>query len=235
MRAAGGDASLDGVDVVAEWTSAQARIIELMAATERGEHPTSVPACPEWSPQDLLAHLVGFAADVTAGDEPDDHNDRWTARQVEARAERSVAELLGEWRGLTTTMQTWIRDNNSRPIMDITIHEQDLRGALGATGGQETDAAAFVRDEFAGRFATAVADLPVIELRGERWHWRSRDDAPVAVVVSAPDADLARGLISRRSQAQLRRWTVSGDIDPYLEHFAVLGALPEQDLTETFD
>ncbi len=222
------------MDVVAEWTAAQSRVIGLVTDSDPTTWPSSVPACPDWSPQDLLAHLVGFAADVTDGDEPDDHNPEWTARQVDTRRDRSVAELVAEWRGVTTRMQEWLRANNDRPINDITIHEQDLRGALQVTGGQDTAAAVFVRDRFVGRFGESVAALPSIELRGGTWVWRSRTDTEPAVVVAASDADLARAVISRRSEAQLRRWTVVGDVGPYLESFAVLGSLPDQDLTETF-
>ena len=53
-----------------------------------------------------------------------------------------------------------------------------------------------------------------------------------AVVVQASDFDLARALVTRRSAAQLRSWTVRGDVTPYLDAFAMLGPLPSADLTE---
>jgi len=52
------------------------------------------------------------------------------------------------------------------------------------------------------------------------------------VLVRAGDFDLARALVTRRSAAQLRSWTVRGDIEPYLDAFSLLGPLPEADLTE---
>jgi len=57
------------------------------------------------------------------------------------------------------------------------------------------------------------------------------DDDP-AVVVRAPDFELARALMARRSAAQLRSWTVTGDVEPYLAAFATLGTLPSRDLAE---
>ena len=45
--------------------------------------------------------------------------------------------------------------------------------------------------------------------------------------------DLARALVTRRSAAQLRAWTVRGDVAPYLDAFAMLGPLPAADLTES--
>jgi hypothetical protein len=52
------------------------------------------------------------------------------------------------------------------------------------------------------------------------------------VVVRAPDFELARALMARRSAAQLRSWTVTGDVAPYLAAFATLGTLPSSDLAE---
>ena len=67
------------------------------------------------------------------------------------------------------------------------------------------------------------------------WTWVSDGGAPddAAVVVRAPDFDLARALMTRRSASQLRSWTERGDIEPYLPAFALLGDLPDRDLTES--
>jgi hypothetical protein len=54
-----------------------------------------------------------------------------------------------------------------------------------------------------------------------------------ATVLRAPDFELARALVTRRSAAQLRAWTARGDVTPYLDAFAMLGRLPSVDLTES--
>ena len=222
------------VDAVAEWGRAQQRVIELVVDLPPDRAATTVPACPDWSIRDLLSHMVGLGVDVVAGDEPDDHNEAWTARQVEARRDRDVAALVAEWREVADPLRGWMRANTTRPLNDVIIHEQDLRGALGVPGGQDTDGLHAIRDRFIGRLAPRVADLPPIALVGERWSWVSQgpvDDA--AVIVRAPDFDLARALVTRRSAAQLRAWTARGDVTPYLEAFAMLGSLPSTDLTES--
>jgi hypothetical protein len=77
-------------------------------------------------------------------------------------------------------------------------------------------------------------DLPPIALVGDAWTWTSQGEADdAAVLVRAPDFDLARALVTRRSAAQLRGWTVRGDVGRYLDAFAMLGALPSVDLTES--
>ena len=222
------------MDVAAEWTQGQQRVVELVEGVEANDPGGSerrVPACPDWTVRDLLSHMVGLGVDVLAGDEPDDHNEAWTARQVQVRRDHDVAALVDEWRGITGPMQAYLRDVSPRPLNDLVIHEQDLRGALRVSGGRGTEGLTAVRERMLARFAPGVDGLPVIELRGDPWTWRSGEAAP-AVVVATSDFDLTRALTARRSEAQLRAWTVQGDVAPYLAAFATLGPLPTRDLQE---
>lgn len=222
---------LAAVDGIEEWGRAQARVIELVGGLSAAQAAVAVPACPEWSVRDLFSHLVGLGADVVAGDEPDDHNAAWTARQVQRRRDRDVAALVAEWQGLTGPMRDWMAAHGIRPLFDAVIHEQDLRGALRVPGAQDTPGLAAARERFAGRFADRLGDRPPIALIGQRWRWESGPGAET--VVQAPDFELTRALLARRSARQLRGWTVQGDVDPYLDAFAALGPLPDADLTES--
>jgi uncharacterized protein (TIGR03083 family) len=221
------------MDAISEWTDAQTRVISLTESITSEQAERLVPACPAWTVRELLSHVIGLDADVLAGDEPDDHNSEWTQRQVEARAGHDIATLLAEWRALTAPMQEWMRANGTRPMGDVVIHEQDLRGALGVSGGRDTDGIAAMRDVFAGRFARRVADagLPAIRLAGDSWQFTAGSGDP-DVVVRASDFDLGRAVIARRSANQLRTWTERGDVEPYLPCFATLGALPVADLSD---
>ena len=221
------------VDAVEEWSRAQQRVIDLVADLPPERADLRVPACPDWTVRDLLSHMVGLGVDVVAGDEPDDHNETWTGRQVQARRGHDVAALVAEWQAVAGPLRDWMRANNVRPLGDVIIHEQDLRGALGVPGGQDSDGVRAIRERFVGRFAPRVADLPPIALVGETWTWVSRGSADDAeLVLRASDFDLARALVTRRSANQLRSWTVRGDVTPYLDAFAMLGPLPTADLTE---
>ena len=221
------------MDAVAEWTEAQARVIALVAGLTPEQAAVTVPSCPAWSVHDLLAHMVGLDADVLIGDEPDDHNAGWTQKQVDARADQDVAAIVAEWRAMTEPLQQWMRDNNTRPLGDVIIHEQDLRGALSVSGAQDTDGLAALRDRMADGFAAAVteAGLPAVALVSPTWTFTAGDGEP-AVTVSAGEFDLTRSLMSRRSASQLRSWTTAGDIEPYLPMFGALGSLPDEDRSE---
>lgn len=221
------------VDLADEWTQAQGRVIDLVEPLAADEAARRVPACPDWTVRDLLAHMIGLDADALAGDEPDDHNSTWTQRQVDARSERDVAALVEEWRRLTAPVHRYISDTDPRPLGDIVIHEQDLRSALGAPGARDTDGLAAIRDQMAGRFAGAVeaAGLAPAVLAGGNWTFATHHGTP-GIRLEADPFDLARALTSRRSADQLRSWVVEGDIEPYLDHFTVLGPLPDEPLPE---
>ncbi|QNG35684.1 maleylpyruvate isomerase family mycothiol-dependent enzyme [Geodermatophilaceae bacterium NBWT11] len=220
-----------GMDAIEEWTQAQARVVGLVRGLGTEQAGTAVPACPDWTVRDLLSHVVGANVDVLAGQEPDEHDPVWTQSHVDRRAGRGIGALLAEWEPLTGPMRAWMGEHGTRPVNDVVVHEQDLRGALGVPGARDTPALAALRDRFAGRVAAAVdgAGLPPLALVGETWRTGPAD---AAVVVSASDFDLARAVLSRRSAGQLRSWTTRGDVDPYLSCFAVLGPLPEDDLVE---
>jgi uncharacterized protein (TIGR03083 family) len=222
------------VDGIAEWTRAQQRVIGLVTGLSPERAAQTVPACPDWTVRDLLAHMVGLGADVLAGDEPDDHNEEWTAKQVAARRDRDVDALVTEWQELAEPLRAWMAVHGTRPLGDVTIHEQDLRGALGEPGGQDTPAMAAMRDRFVARLAARLDPaLGPLALVGPEWSWCSDGEPPdAAVELRAPDFELTRALMARRSAAQLRSWTVRGDVEPYLDAFATLGPLPARDLRE---
>jgi uncharacterized protein (TIGR03083 family) len=224
---------LPDVDGIEEWSRAQERVIGLVTGLSPDRAEVRVPACPDWTVRDLLAHMVGLGADVVAGDEPDDHNAAWTARQVARRRDRDVGDLVAEWRAVADPLRDRMRAHGIRPLFDVTIHEQDLRGALGEPGAQDTPAMAAVRDRFVARLADRLRGRPPLALVGERWRWDSEPGAEPAVVLRAPEFELTRALLARRSARQLRGWTVRGDVEPYLDAFSSLGPLPTTDLSES--
>ena len=221
------------MDPIGEWTLAQHRVTELVEHLSAEQARTKVPATPDWTVRELLSHMIGLDADIVAGDEPDDHNSAWTQKQVDARAADDIATLLAEWRELSEPLTQWMAANNGRPMGDVLIHEQDLRGALAVSGAQDTDGMLAMRERMVGGFADGVGELAPIALVGDGWTWVSRGElAGAQTVLRAPDFDLTRALMSRRSQRQLRDWTERGDVGPYLPAFQALGELPDADLTE---
>ncbi len=219
------------MDEIEQWRQAQDRVIGLVTDLDGDRAALRVPACPDWTVKDLLAHMVGLGADVVAGDEPDDHNSAWTQAQVDGRADRDIAAIVAEWQSLTAPLTLWMTDHGARPLGDVVIHEQDLRGALDEPGAEDNAGLDTIRDRMAQRFGSRVTDagLPTIAMVSPTWECRI-GDGRAAVVLEASPFDLFRALVSRRSAGQLRSWVVEGDVGPYLDAFAGLGPLPATDL-----
>ena len=221
------------MDLIDEWARAQARVIALVAPLTAEQAAVRVPACPDWTVRDLFSHMVGLGADVVAGDEPDDHNAAWTEKQVATRRDHDVAALVAEWEGLSGPLQEWMRAQQHPAAQRRDHPRAGPAGGAGRARRAGLGRRGAVRDRFLPRFGARVADLPPIALVGDGFSWASAGDPDAAdVVVRASDFDLARALVTRRSAAQLRSWTVRGDVGPYLDGFALLGALPATDLTE---
>lgn len=222
-------------DPVACWMDAYTRVRDLVLDLDDAALARVVPACPGWTAHELLCHVVGLGADVLDGDEPDDHNEGWTAAQVDARRDRPTRDVLAEWADVAARLPAWMREHGSRPLGDVVIHEQDLRGAVGAPGARDSGGLVLVRGWMADRLGATLADtdLPplVMESTDDTWSWASAPGDP-GVVLRAPGFDLFRAVTSRRTAAQLRGWTTSGDVAPYLDAFAGLGPLPDQPLPE---
>lgn len=229
------------MDPTREWPAAQSRVVELVRDLTDEQAATTVPACPDWTVRELLAHVVGAGVDVVSGNEVDDHNAGWTQGHVERRRDASIADLVAEWEELTGSMVGWMKahpDTGSRPVLDVTIHEQDLRGALGVPGARENEGLQFawtVMTERVGPGVRAQNLAPMVfeddgatEVLGSGG---SADEEP-GVVLRAPRFELLRAILGRRSADQVRAWVVRGDVEPYLAHVSAFGALRETDLVE---
>ena len=104
----------------------------------------TVPATPAWSVRDVLAHVVGLAADLNAQRFPaaDDASGRaWTDGQVARGRGGSIADLAAEWDREAPTFEEGLRafgyEMGSHFVADLHAHYQDVRGALGEPA--ETD------------------------------------------------------------------------------------------------
>ncbi|QKE84935.1 maleylpyruvate isomerase family mycothiol-dependent enzyme [Arthrobacter sp. NEB 688] len=213
------------------WVRAHERVCSLVLAAGEARMEVRVPATPAWTARDLLSHMVGLGADVLDGNEPDDHGEAWTAAQVEARRGRDVAALVDEWRSLAPELVRWMGSNGTRPLGDVVIHEQDLRGALGEPGGRSGAGLEIVLDRMLGRVAQAGDGLPPLALDdGTRVRVTSGAPEEAGVVLRADPVDLLRVVTARRTADEVRDLVVRGDVTPWLPALAGLGPLPERPL-----
>jgi uncharacterized protein (TIGR03083 family) len=159
---------------------------EVCAQLEPGDwlRPTD---CPGWTVRDQLAHICGVEASLLGRPTPGDpvqaphvRNEMGAIneREVLARRNRSIEELLDELRDVTAergkilaswTDEEWNEDAQGvlgvaprtriigARVIDVFTHEQDIRVATGRAGHLGGDVARFVYGQMEGSMGFAVA------------------------------------------------------------------------------
>jgi uncharacterized protein (TIGR03083 family) len=112
------------------YREARQRIVGLTAGLSAGELARTVPACPEWTVHQLIAHLSGAASDFVHGRMEGAPSDAWTARHVAERADVPADDLLAQWNEHSTRIDALERIP-FQVALDAITHEADLRAALG--------------------------------------------------------------------------------------------------------
>jgi uncharacterized protein (TIGR03083 family) len=222
-------------------------IAELVAGLEPEELDKAVPATPEWTIRDIVAHLAADATCSIAGDFPREFfeafgetaavakvND-WTSRQLEERRGRPLEELLQEWKASSVDLTAMMRGEKSWPegtvpfgvrvlLTDLTVHQQDIFGALGIERGRE---AAAIKIGLSGYIATmgwrlAAANIPPLRFDVGDKSYVAGEGEPAATVRQTR-FELFRAMSGRRSPDQIRRYEWVGDAEPYLPYFYPYG------------
>ncbi|HEV2783121.1 MAG TPA: maleylpyruvate isomerase family mycothiol-dependent enzyme [Actinophytocola sp.] len=186
----------------------------------------NVPACPQWTVRDLLAHLAGSTADIVNDRIDGAPGEEWTAAQVAARAGRSVAELLDEW---AEVGQRWeeiaLRAEHPsflvrNPYLDTGVHEADLYGALGLPR-PPAEASLAIADCTVPRVAEDFDDLGQFMIyTPDREYRLGIGDVEGSVRVGT--YELSRAVYGRRSRAQIEAWDWTGKPNGFTERIAVL-------------
>jgi uncharacterized protein (TIGR03083 family) len=200
-----------------------------------------VPACPEWEVRDVLAHVAGLAQDAVTGnlptmdlleqwrdDEVADTRDQMTAGQVERVADRSIGDVVDDWRELTVTLFPMLSGDVPFPgpapfgldavlVTDLVIHAQDVRGALGAPHVPDGPALsmALATYGFGVDYRIRQLDLPALAVRYGGKERILGEGAPAASV-AGDRFELVRAFGGRRSRRQILALEWSGHPGPYL-------------------
>ena len=175
----------------------------------------TVPATPEWTVHDVVAHLSGIAADAVSGNMAGAPGDAWTAAQVSRNRHRTIADMVAEWQVNGPVMESFLSLPDagalSTPaVIDVHTHEADLRHALGLPVAVPQPVLHWAAAELRAGFHAAVsaAGLPDVMLDTDQLTW-------------------FRGRMGRRTADEVRvlRWSdgFSSSPDAYLDVFFVFG------------
>lgn len=205
------------------------RLAGLAAGLDEVDAALPVPACPGWSVRDVIAHLAGVCTDSLAGRLDGVTTAAWAEGHVAARRDRPLSDLLAEWEASATALEDAAADVFPARlatlwVLDLTAHEQDVRGALRQPGGREAAGVGIAVDFLVtqGLHHTLLArDLGPLEVRSAARAWvvGARQPATPAAAVSASAFELFRALTGRRSPAQVARLDWKGDPEPFIGAF----------------
>lgn len=193
---------------------------QVIAAARDLDHDqldTVVPACPQWTVRDLLAHQAGLAHDFVDGNLDEAPSERWTAVHVDTRRGRPVDDVLDEWTEYGARLEDIVRSGEHRgrllnnPYVEAGIHQADLHGAvgigrpprevwlaaldfcLGAHKGDEPGSLTLITDD--ASYQLGAGD-PVVEAKVDGY-------------------ELFRAAFGRRTPDQIASWSWSGDAAPW--------------------
>jgi uncharacterized protein (TIGR03083 family) len=226
-------------------------ISEVVAGLEPDQLDTPVPATPGWTIRDVVTHLAADASCAIVGDFPTEFFqafgepaavtkvNNWTTGQLADRKDRSLEELLQEWKTSATELTAMMRGEKPWPeglvpfsdrvlLTDLTVHQQDIFGALGIDRARES---APIKVGLSGYIATMgwrLAPAGIAPLRfdlGEKSYVAGEGEP--GATVRASRFELFRAMSGRRSPEQVAAYDWDGDPEPYIPFFYPYGVRQE--------
>jgi uncharacterized protein (TIGR03083 family) len=189
----------------------------------------AVPACPGWSVQDSVSHLVGIVADLQDGRLDGVGTDEWTQAQVTSRRDATIADVVDEWTRRAPTFEAdlagWPPAVAAQLAADAAMHELDVRAAVGDRDARGTEGVAVAFDYYAAKVADRIAEagLPALAVdHGEGTVSLGAGDP--GATVRASRFEVLRAMGGRRSADQVLAYEWEGDAAPYLGVISSYGA-----------
>ena len=209
------------MDTTEAYGETRKRMTALLRGLDEAAASTIVPACPDWTVQQLAAHAVGVSADILAGNTGGAGTDAWTKAHVAPRAGKSLAELADEWDETGPQVATALAGGllPAQAVFDQVTHEHDLRGAIGQPGARDDEAVAigltFI--ETAWPFVMASYHIPPLRIVTGGADMVVGDNPQVTLELSRFEA--LRALTGRRSLDQLAAYNWGTDPAPWYPGF----------------
>lgn len=168
-----------------------------------------VPACPQWTVRELVAHVAGHCL-----------------RRIGETADGvggGLVDLLAGWERAAKQVEPLIADGTEDielMLMDTFTHELDLCAALGIAPPTDHPAYPWAFDVVVGGLAWSLSSrgLPAVRLVCESGTWVAGAGPPVPRV-TAPRYHLYRSLTGRRTVAQIAELEWSEDPGRWLPAF----------------
>jgi uncharacterized protein (TIGR03083 family) len=172
-----------------------------------------VPACPDWTVEDVMVHVTAIALDSLAAEKG--------GSSAGVSRGTGFPVLLDQWEGAASRLDRLLagRGGMERILMDAVMHEYDLRVAL-RVGWPAQDPVVPVALDFLGpAFSLAVASrrLPPLRVASRDSSWLA--GAGASDVVRGEAVEVMRSLTGRRTLAQVAALDWSADPGTWLPAF----------------
>jgi uncharacterized protein (TIGR03083 family) len=208
------------LDLSAGYQDTHTRLSALVAELDGTALATKAPACPGWTVQDVVAHLLATAEDALAGRLTGPPDEEQTAVQVARFKGHDIRDMLTSWKVAAPQFADLVAAVDVPPaVLDIASHEQDIRGALGLPGGRDTEVIRWASTTLINRLTPPVPMRVTVEDAEYRVGPEEGDE----LRLSTCRYDVFRWRFGRRSRAQLAALDWSGDPSPVLDHLVVFG------------
>lgn len=207
------------VDYAGAYRGVREPLIALLRDRPDDDFELVAVATPDWRVRDVVAHLAGVCDDVANGNMADAPSNTWTAAQVDKRRELPTDALLDDWSTHATTVESFMNSVGppiGQMVFDVWTHEQDIRGALGAPGGRDSDALDIAWAWFADAQQTPPAgivpemEVPPLLVTTEVGEFRFGPDGEIGATLEASRFEILRAVTGRRSLAQVRALGAQG-------------------------
>lgn len=192
----------------------------------------AVPACPGWTVQDVVSHMVGIVADIQDGRMDGVGSDEWTDHQVVTRRDGSIDAVVAEWARRAPTFEeqvaAWPPAVAAQVVADAAMHELDIRNALGDRSTRDTDGVAIAFDYYghhlADRIVETGAPALIVECDGGSV---TLGEGAVGATLRTSRFEALRAMGGRRSAAQIEAYDWEGDAAPYVALMSSSGSRTE--------
>lgn len=192
----------------------------------------AVPACPGWTVQDTVSHLVGIVADIQDGRMDGVGTDEWTLAQVTTRRDLPIADVVAEWSrrapAFEAQVAAWPAAVAAQVVADAAMHELDVRNALGDRRARDTEGVVVAFDYYAHKLADRIdeAGLPALVIECETGAI-TLGGADPGTTVRTSRFEALRAMGGRRSRAQIEGYAWAGDAAPYVARLSGDGSRDE--------
>jgi uncharacterized protein (TIGR03083 family) len=219
------------IDYAGAYCALRGRVIALIRSATDEQLDAHAPATPEWRTRDVLAHLTGVTADILSGNLDGVGTDPWTKVQVDARRDRTVAELTEEWETNGPQIDPLISSFGviaGQFLGDAVTHEHDIRGALDAPGARDSEGLAIGFVWLGSRVGEirdgAEAGALTVETEAGPYTF---GNGPPTETCATSRFDFVRASTGRRSVEQIAAWDWDGEPRPELLVMPIFAPRPD--------